>query len=161
IESPAELKLELPVDAHIPQTYVDSERLRLEAYHKLSAASGEKSNRAALDGILAELTDRYGEAPQAVKNLIDVTELRQQCNRLGLKDVTLLGTQATLKPVELTEGEQVRLSHAFPGLRYLQTNQLLTVPAPKDADGSPLRDRAVIDWTWQFLATVFANKEKP
>ncbi|MEY4390695.1 MAG: transcription-repair coupling factor, partial [Actinomycetota bacterium] len=40
IESPAELKLELPVDAHIPQTYVDSERLRLEAYHKLSAASG-------------------------------------------------------------------------------------------------------------------------
>ena len=161
IESPAELKLELPVDAHIPQTYVDSERLRLEAYHKLSAASGEKSNRAALDGILAELVDRYGDAPPAVQNLIYVTELRQQCNRLGLKDFSLLGTQVALKPVELTEGEQVRLSHAYPGLRYLQTNQLLTVPAPKDSTGSPLRDRAVIGWTWQFLATVFANKEKP
>ena len=157
--SPAELKLELPVDAHIPNTYVDSERLRLEAYHKLSAASGGKSNRAALDAILAELEDRYGDAPQSVKNLIDVTELRQQCNRLGLKDVTLLGSQATLKPVELSEGQQVALSHAFPGLRYLQSNQLLTVPAPKDASGEPLRDRAVIDWTWAFLATVFANKE--
>ena len=73
-ESPAELKLELPVDAHIPQTYVDSERLRLEAYHKLSAASGEKGTRATLDAILAELEDRYGKAPQSVLNLIDVTE---------------------------------------------------------------------------------------
>ncbi|MEN9748652.1 MAG: hypothetical protein RLZZ603_1344, partial [Actinomycetota bacterium] len=45
IEAPAELKLELPVDAHIPNTYVDSDRLRLEAYHKLSAASGEKGTR--------------------------------------------------------------------------------------------------------------------
>jgi transcription-repair coupling factor (superfamily II helicase) len=112
-----------------------------------------------LDAILAELTDRYGDAPGSVLNLIDVTELRQQANRLGLKDVTLLGTQASFKPVELSEGEQVRLSHVFPGMRYLQTNNLLTVPAPKDAAGEPLRDRAVIDWTWTFLATVFANKE--
>jgi transcription-repair coupling factor (superfamily II helicase) len=159
VDSPAELRLELPVDAHIPSTYVDSERLRLEAYHKLSAASGEKGNRAALDAILAELIDRYGDAPASVVNLIDVTELRQQANRLGLKDVTLLGAQANFKPVELSEGEQVRLSHLFPGMRYLQTNSLLTVPAPKGADGEPLRDRAVIDWTWAFLATVFANKE--
>ena len=158
-ESPAELKLELPVDAHIPATYLDSERLRLEAYHKLSSASGFKSNRAQLDAILAELTDRYGDAPASVLNLIDVTELRQQANRLGLKDVTLLGSQANFKPVELSEGEQVRLSHLYPGMRYLQTNNLLTVPAPKDATGEPLRDRAVIDWTWTFLATVFANKE--
>jgi transcription-repair coupling factor (superfamily II helicase) len=158
-ESPAELKLELPVDAHIPATYLDSERLRLEAYHKLSSSSGAKSTRVALDAILAELTDRYGDAPQPVKNLIDVTELRQQANRLGLKDATLLGSQANFKPVELSEGEQVRLSHVFPGMRYLQSNNLLTVPAPKDTAGQPLRDRAIIDWTWDFFATVFANKE--
>jgi transcription-repair coupling factor (superfamily II helicase) len=158
-DSPAELKLELPVDAHIPNTYVDSERLRLEAYHKLSAASGAKGTREQLDAILAELVDRYGPAPQSVQNLVDVTELRQQANRLGLKDVMLLGTAARMQPVELNENEQVRLSHAYPGLRYLQSNLLLNVPAPKDASGEPLRDRAVIDWTWAFLATVFANKE--
>jgi transcription-repair coupling factor (superfamily II helicase) len=76
-DSPAELKLELPIDAHIPSTYVDSERLRLEAYHKLSAASGDKGSRGQLDAILVELEDRYGAAPKAVKNLIEVTELRQ------------------------------------------------------------------------------------
>ena len=154
-DSPAELKLELPVDAHIPAAYVDSERLRLEAYHKLSAASGESGTRAQLDGILAELEDRYGKAPNSVRNLIDVTELRQQANRLGLKEVMLLGTQARLHPVNLTEGEQVGLSHLLPGMKYLQSNSLLTVPVPKDEAGEPLRDRAVIDWAWQLLATVF------
>ncbi len=157
-ESPAELKLELPVDAHIPHTYVDSERLRLEAYHKLSAASGEKGSRKQLDGILAELEDRYGEAPQPVRNLIDVTELRQQANRLGLKDFNVLGLQVKMQPVVLTEAEQVQLSHLFPGTKYLQSASTLMVPAPRDANFEPLRDKAIIDWAWAFLARVFANK---
>ena len=160
-ESPAELKLELPVDAHIPHTYVDSERLRLEAYHKLSAASGEKGTRAQLDGILAELEDRYGEAPTPVRNLIDVTELRQQANRLGLKDFNVLGLQVKLQPVQLTEAEQVQITHLFPGAKYLQSAATLMVTAPRDANFEPLRDKAIIDWAWAFLARVFANKPAP
>ena len=39
VEGPAELRLELPVDARLPESYIDSERLRLEAYQKLSAAA--------------------------------------------------------------------------------------------------------------------------
>lgn len=155
LESPAELKLELPVDAHIPAAYLDSERLRLEAYHKLSATSGAKSSRANLDAILAEIEDRYGRAPDPVRNLIDVTELRQQCNRLGLRDVNLLGTQLQVSPVELTEAQQVALSIRIPGMRYLQTSKVLSAPAPLDSDGSPLRDAEVIAWTWAFLARVF------
>jgi transcription-repair coupling factor (superfamily II helicase) len=155
IEAPAELKLELPVDAHIPSTYVDSERLRLEAYHKLSAASGEKGSRAQLDAILAELEDRYGNAPEAVRNLIEVTELRQQANRLGLKDFNVLGLQVKLQPVDLTEAQQVQLTHLFPGTRYLQSAQTLMVPAPRDANFEPLRDKPIIDWAWAFLARVF------
>jgi transcription-repair coupling factor (superfamily II helicase) len=155
IEAPAELKLELPVDAHIPSTYVDSERLRLEAYHKLSAASGEKGSRAQLDAILAELEDRYGTAPEAVRNLIEVTELRQQANRLGLKDFNVLGLQVKLQPVDLSEAQQVQLTHLFPGTRYLQSAQTLMVPAPRDANFEPLRDKPIIDWAWAFLARVF------
>jgi transcription-repair coupling factor (superfamily II helicase) len=156
IEAPAELKLEMPVDAHIPDTYVDSDRLRLEAYHKLSAASGESGTRAVLDAILDELVDRYGEAPPSVINLINVTELRQQANRLGLKDVNALGNAIKLSPVDLTEADQVRLTHLFPGTKYLQTAKLLSLPAPKDLTGDPLRDQAIIDYMWALLARVFA-----
>ncbi|MCX8530558.1 MAG: transcription-repair coupling factor [Rhodoluna sp.] len=157
--SPAELKLELPVDAHIPSTYLDSERLRLEAYHKLSAASNASNTRADLDVILEELEDRYGLAPQSVINLIDVTELRQQANRLGVKDAMMLGTHARISPVELQETEQVRLSHQYPGLKYLQSAKLLTVPLPKDSAGETLRDKEMIQWAWVLLAQVFSKKE--
>lgn len=155
-ESPAELKLEIPIDAHIPVEYVDSERLRLEAYHKLSAASGEKGTRNQLDLIFQELEDRYGKAPQPVINLIDVTELRQLCNRLNLKDVSLIGNQFKLTPIDLDEAKQVRLSQKYPGLRYLKTARQLTVQTPFDKNGEPLTNRALIDWAWAFLSEVFA-----
>ena len=159
ISSPAELKLELPVDAHIPAAYVDSERLRLEAYHKLSAESGLKSDRARLDAILVELEDRYGKAPEAVKNLIEVTHLRQQANRLGLKDVNLLGLQAKFSPVELSDAEVVALSHRISGARYLQTSKLLTLPAPTSSVGEPLRDAEVIDWLWKTFAQIYQGQK--
>jgi transcription-repair coupling factor (superfamily II helicase) len=159
ISSPAELKLELPVDAHIPAAYVDSERLRLEAYHKLSAESGIKSDRGRLDLILAELEDRYGKAPEPVKNLIEVTHLRQQANRLGLKDVNLLGLQAKFAPVTLTDADVVALSHKIPGSRYLQTSKLLTLPAPTSSVGEPLRDAEVIDWLWKTFSLIFQGQK--
>jgi transcription-repair coupling factor (superfamily II helicase) len=157
-DSPAELKLEIPIDAHIPIEYVDSERLRLEAYHKLSAASGEAGTREQLDAIFQELEDRYGKAPQSVLNLIDVTELRQLCNRLKLKDVILIGNQIKLSPVYLDEAKQVRLSHKYPGLRYLQSAKQLAVPAPFDHQGEPLENKALLDWTWVFLNDVFTEQ---
>ena len=157
ISSPAELKLELPVDARIPPEYVDSERLRLEAYHKLSSESGAKSDRAKLDAIFQELEDRYGKAPQPVRTLIEVTHLRQQANRLGLKDVNLLGLQAKFAPVELDEARLVALSHQIPGLRYLQTSKFLTMPSPTSSSGEPLRDQEMVDWLWKTFQIIFAK----
>ena len=157
ISSPAELKLELPVDARIPPEYVDSERLRLEAYHKLSSESGSKSDRAKLDAIFQELEDRYGKAPQPVRTLIEVTHLRQQANRLGLKDVNLLGLQAKFAPVEIDDARLVALSHQIPGLRYLQTSKLLTMPSPTSSSGEPLRDQEMVDWLWKIFQIIFAK----
>lgn len=154
-DSPAELKLELPVDARIPDTYLDSERLRLEAYHKLSAASGELGTVQQLDAILRELEDRFGPAPEPVKTLLLVTQLRQEANRLGLKDVHLLGNMAKLQPVELAESQQVELSGRLPGLKYLHSAKLLQVPIPRDASGEPLADRAIIDFCRELFGLVF------
>jgi transcription-repair coupling factor (superfamily II helicase) len=152
LDSPAELKLEIPIDAHIPVEYVDSERLRLEAYHKLSAASGEKGTRAQLDLIFQELEDRYGKAPQEVINLIDVTEFRQICNRLGLKDVSLMGNAAKFSPVSLTEAKQVQLSLKYPGLKYLHSAKLLSIPLPKDSEGESTADMKVLNWSREVIS---------
>ena len=69
---PAEIKIELPVDAHLPHDYVPGERLRLEAYKKLAAVESD----AGVDEIEAELRDRYGAPPEPVRNLLEVARLR-------------------------------------------------------------------------------------
>ena len=70
-----------------------------------------------------------------------------------------LGNTVRLSPVELTEADQVRLTHLFPGTKYLQTAKLLTVPAPKDLNYEPLRDQAIIDYMWALLARVFVTPQ--
>ena len=147
IETPAELNLELPVSAHIPNSYLDSDRLRLEAYHKLSAAGGGESTVEQLQQILEELEDRYGKAPAELITLIKVTELRQIANRLGLKDLNMLGEKLRMQPIELSESQLVTLSHAHSGVRYLQSAKMLTLDKPV----SPTTDEQVIDWVKEFL----------
>src|SRR5881398_1049100 len=56
-EELAEVKVELPVDAHLPHDYVPGERLRLEAYRKIASATTEED----LAAVREELVDRYGE----------------------------------------------------------------------------------------------------
>ena len=154
LDTPAELKLEIPIDAHIPDTYLDSERLRLEAYHKLSAASGQSSTRDNLEAILAELEDRYGTSPEQVRNLIEVTELRQIANRVGLKDVNLLTGVARFTPVDLTESEQVQLSREFLGLKYLQSAKSLQVPVPKAPNGDTVSGRALVEFARKVFEVI-------
>ncbi len=89
-EGQTELRLELPVDAHIPEEYVESERLRLEAYQKLSTASAPTSTDTQIDEVLDELTDRYGEPPEAVVNLIAVSRLRRAAVKAGLSEVVAM-----------------------------------------------------------------------
>src|ERR671936_2296029 len=74
-EQLAEVRVDLPVDAHVPHDYVTGERLRLEAYRKIAAArdAGE------LSAVREELHDRYGAPPLPVQRLFAVATFRQTC----------------------------------------------------------------------------------
>ncbi len=154
IALPSELKLELPVDARIPVEYMDSDRLRLEAYHKLAAASAATNTRDQLVEIQAEISDRFGSLPPSVHQLIEVTELRQIANRIGLLEVNLLGAVARLQPINLTESQLVRLSHQYPTLKYLKSSDLITIGIPKSESGESIRDQEVIDWVRKLFESL-------
>ena len=70
---------------------------------------------------------------------------------MGLTDVNLLGMQARVSPIEITDSQLVSLSHQLNGLRYLKSAQLMTLNIPKDADGEPLRDEKVVDWVAELF----------
>ncbi|MDQ1531716.1 MAG: hypothetical protein QOE37_1821, partial [Microbacteriaceae bacterium] len=159
-EGQTELRLELPVDARIPETYIDSERLRLEAYQKLSAASAPTAPDGQVDLVLDELVDRYGPAPDEVTNLIRVSALRRVAQQAGLSDVVALGRMIRIAPADLADSVQVRLQRLYPGSKLLATAGAVTVPLPV-LDGEPLPDAGLIEWVHRLLTAIFAKTPQP
>jgi len=78
-------RVELSVDAFLPENLVQDERLRIEIYKRIAMIEDENSK---LD-IEAELIDRFGDIPQPVENLMLVARLRAVTRRLGINHLFL------------------------------------------------------------------------
>lgn len=151
-----EIKVELPIDAHLPHDYVPSERLRLEAYRRLAEAdSGD-----AVEAVRAELRDRYGPPPAPVDNLLAVASFRVRARGYGLHDVGLAGSQIRFAPLELRESQTLRLTRLYKGAVVKPTSRQVLVPRPTDTGrvgGTALRDTALLDWAGQLLDAVVGD----
>ena len=76
-------EVELRVPSLLPEDYVGDVQVRLALYKRIAAAADED----ALDGMLVELTDRFGEPPTPARNLLRTARLRLVARRLGLRRV--------------------------------------------------------------------------
>jgi transcription-repair coupling factor (superfamily II helicase) len=152
-EEQTELRLELPVDARIPDDFIESERLRLEAYQKLSTASAPTSDDTALDAVLDELADRYGDPPAPVLTLIAVSRLRRQAQKLGLSDVVVMGTTLRLVGLDLPDSRQLRLQRMYPGSKWFAPQRTATVPMPSAAG-----DDDLVTWVGQTLQNLYGSE---
>src|SRR5690625_3543650 len=105
-EETKEVRIDLPVDAHLPPDYIPSDRLRLEAYRRLAAAASDEDVAAVVD----ELIDRYGPLPEPAQLLVAVARLRILCRARGVTEVgTLSASTLRLAPLTLADSAQVRL----------------------------------------------------
>ena len=131
-----EVRVELPVNAHIPHDYIGGERLRLEAYTRIAAIDSDDQIVAVRD----ELTDRYGTPPEPVENLLEVARLRSRARRVGLTDIALQGSYLRFAPVSLPESRQVRAQRLYPKTVLKPQVRTMLVPVPKTAvvGGRPL-----------------------
>ncbi|MGY1550764.1 transcription-repair coupling factor [Microbacterium sp. A588] len=142
-----ELRMELPVDARIPETYIDSERLRLEAYQKLSAAAAATAKDDAIDLVIEELTDRYGTPPEEVEGLFAVARLRRRAAAAGLSDVVVMGSNLRVAPAHLADSMQVRLQRLYPKAKLVAGGEAVVVPMPADID--------ILGWVAQLITALF------
>ena len=154
VEGPAELRLELPVQARIPEDYIDSERLRLEAYQKLSAAASATAGDDAIDAVIEELTDRYGEPPTDVAGLLSMARLRRRAARAGLTDVVAMGPNLRIAPARLEDSMRVRLQRLYPAAKLLAAGEAVVVPLPR-AGGEQLADADLIAWVDTLLGQLW------
>ncbi len=106
-----ECLVDLPISAHIPESYIDTNALRLDIYRRIADIRTEEDSYDVYD----ELIDRFGEPPAAVQGLIDVVLLRNLAAGVGIYEIrqtadTLLLYQRTL---DLAVGS--KMSAALPG----------------------------------------------
>jgi transcription-repair coupling factor (superfamily II helicase) len=154
-EQLAEVRIDLPVDAHVPHDYVTGERLRLDVYRKIA----EAADAAALDAIVEELTDRFGEPPTPVRNLLAVAAFRQRCRTLGVAEVAVAANGIRIAPVDLPESAQLRLKRLHPKATYKVAARTVVVPRPVEGGrigGAALRDVELLDWCAALLEDVLA-----
>ncbi|MGV8876752.1 MAG: transcription-repair coupling factor [Rhodoglobus sp.] len=153
-EGQTELRLELPVDANIPEEYVQSERLRLEAYQKLSAASAPSASADSIDRVFDELSDRYGAPPEQVQHLIAVSRLRRMAQKASLSEVVVMGDKLRVAPANLRDSIQVRLQRLYPGSKYHAAAAAAIIPLPVGAS-----DGELIDWAKALLISIFDARD--
>jgi transcription-repair coupling factor (superfamily II helicase) len=127
-EEPKDVRIDLPVDAHLPPDYIASDRLRLEAYRRLAAAASDSE----IDAVVEELTDRYGALPEPALRLVAVARLRLLCRAAGITEVSAPSAATIrLSPMTLPDSAQVRLKRIYPAANYRATTSTVQVPIPR------------------------------
>ena len=152
-DAPKEVRIDLPVDAHIPEQYITGDRLRLEAYRKLAAAEDE----AALHAVVDELVDRYGPLPEVVSRLVAVARTRNLCREYRLTEVTATDSTLKLSPLELPDSKQIRLKRLFPSAGYRATTSVVTLPLPRSGSGGVGAPRVRDVEVLQFVVNVLLS----
>jgi transcription-repair coupling factor (superfamily II helicase) len=157
-----DVKVDLPVNANLPQDYLPGERLRLEAYRALASATTHEQ----VESVRLELLDRFGPLPQEVDNLLAVARFKVVCRKYGITEVSLQGQSVRFSPVLLPESAQIRLQRMYDKTLYKAPVSTMAAARPKGVvnpdgtftvakfGGEPLRDQALLRWCEELLDTV-------
>jgi transcription-repair coupling factor (superfamily II helicase) len=106
-EKPVEIHstLNLGLDIRIPSEYIADEQQRLRAYKRIAdIRTPEEAEK-----LLAELSDRYGPPPEALRNLLDFSLLKSAAQKLGVEAVDRRGGVLNLKFHEASRVDPTRL----------------------------------------------------
>ena len=124
---PIELKIDVPITAFLPNSYVAKEELRLDAYRRLVAVK----THADVQDIKAEWEDRFGELPDPAKSLLMVGALRAECHRIKIREIVVSDNRARLSPITLKASEAMRLVRLSPSANYREQTNELNIAIPR------------------------------
>ncbi len=157
---PAEVKIELPINAHLPNGFVPSEPLRLEGYRRLAAADSDEK----VDAVVQEWQDRYGPLPEPAQNLVEVARFRNRARDAGITDVGVQGKFIRFSPVEeLPESRQLRMERMHRGAQHKASMKHLLIPKPSTAaiGGGEVVDADLLEWLHQVYDALLKPAQAP
>ncbi len=106
-----ECLVDMQVDAHIPERYIESLPQRLAMYRRIADIRSEEDAADVRD----ELRDRFGEIPRSVEGLMEVSLLRNAAADLGIYEIGQKGQAVILYMKTLDTSMVLNLSSAMRG----------------------------------------------
>ncbi len=79
-----ETSIDININAFIPTYYIKNEEQKLEIYKKISLITGDRD----FYDVQEEIEDRYGNLPDCVQNLLNISVLKAYAHKIGVLSVT-------------------------------------------------------------------------
>ena len=116
-----ETRMDLKIDAYLPQEYIPNDLLRVEMYKKIASIRDRDSRNDLID----ELIDRFGDPNRPVMNLIETAHLKALCARIGIDYVTLRGDELMMRFSMAADIDGIRVLTALKGFpQYLRVKPI-------------------------------------
>ncbi|MFZ1382988.1 MAG: transcription-repair coupling factor [Scrofimicrobium sp.] len=149
VQDKVDVRVELAVDAHLPEDYVSGERLRLETYGRIAAVTSPEQEAE----LRSELSDRFGPIPDEVDLLLELARLRERLRESGIEELITQGNYVRIAPIQLKESQAMRLQRLFPGAVVKPAVRQVLVPLSRSrrmGEQAPT-DRALLKWVNDLL----------
>ncbi len=96
-EAPEPVRLDVPVDAYLPASFIPFEAAKIDVHRRIAAAREPGELRAIRD----EISDRFGEPPPQAENLLALQRARIELGLAGARSVEFRGGRLSVSGVEL------------------------------------------------------------
>jgi transcription-repair coupling factor (superfamily II helicase) len=122
------VRLDVNVDAYVPADYIPYEQAKIDIHRRIAGAR----EVADLHDLRRELTDRFGEPPEPLANLLDLQQARIKLGQAGATTVTFRGGRLAVTPIELDSKRARALREKIPGALYEPGRAQLSLKVPDD-----------------------------
>lgn len=140
-EKIAECVVDVQINAHIPEEYIESLSQRLSMYRKIAAVETPEGKLDLID----ELIDRYGDPPAEITGLIEVSLLRNRAAVLGITEINQRADKMYFYITSPTQEQVTRLAEQFRGKIIFNSlkKPYIAVTMPKDMKPIDLMEKVI------------------
>ena len=122
------VRLDVDVDAYVPADYIPYEQAKVDVHRRIAGAR-EVSDLMALRD---ELSDRFGELPEPLANLVALQQARIKFGQAGAEAVSVRGDRVAVTPLELDSVRAKKIRAEIPEALYESGRSQLSVRLPKE-----------------------------
>ena len=122
------VRLDVSVDAYVPADYIPYEQAKVDVHRRIAGAR----EVADLMALREELSDRFGEVPEPLDNLILLQQARIKLGQAGAQAVTIRADRLSVTPIELDSVRAKAIRAQIPEALYESGKSQLSVRIPKD-----------------------------